>query len=103
MAEALVKVLPDTSIYIPWINQGITYPSPQIDKGTPLLYLSSVVVEEMYAGVRDTKTEKLLDGLYDTFEGIGRLVTPLSFEWQRTGRILAKMGRKYGLTQQALT
>ncbi len=102
MAESLIKVLPDTSIFIPWINQGITHPSIKIADGIPILYLSSIVIEEMYAGAWDTRTERLLDKLYNTFEGVGRLVTPLPFEWQRAGKILAKIGRKYGVTQQAL-
>ncbi len=59
MAEPLVKVILDTSIYIPFINEGITHPILELEYGTPLLYMSAVVIEELYAGASDNNTINL--------------------------------------------
>ena len=99
MADPLVKVLLDTSIYIPFINQGIYHPALEISEGIPLLYMSAVVVEELYAGAFDPYTVRLLDKIYNTFDRLGRLVTPLSSDWQKTGKIVAKIGKKYGFEE----
>ena len=93
-----VKIIFDTSIYIPFINKGIPYPIgvPPIDRGKQMIFMSAVVIEELYAGAFDTKSIKLLDRLYLTFEGLNRLIIPEAVDWQKTGKIIAKIGRKYG-------
>ncbi|MFO0795260.1 MAG: PIN domain-containing protein [Candidatus Brocadiaceae bacterium] len=92
------KIIFDTSIYIPFINKGISYPTgvPPIDRGKQMIFMSAVVIEELYAGAFDTQSIKLLDKLYLTFEGLDRLIIPDAVDWQKTGKIIAKIGRKYG-------
>jgi predicted nucleic acid-binding protein len=103
MAEPLVKVILDTSIYIPFIKAGISHPILELEYETPLLYMSAVVIEELYAGASDNNTIKLLDKLYRTFEDLGRLIAPDASDWQHTGRIIAKLGRKCGFEEKFLT
>ncbi|MBE7444244.1 MAG: type II toxin-antitoxin system VapC family toxin [Planctomycetia bacterium] len=93
-----VKVIFDTSIYIPFINDGIAYPAgePNVNPGKQMLYLSAVVIEELYAGAFDTQSIKLLDTLYKTFKSLNRLLIPDAADWQKTGKVIANIGKKYG-------
>jgi predicted nucleic acid-binding protein len=90
------KVVPDTSVLIPFINQGISHPGIETTRQSPLFYMSAVVFEELYAGAVDAATIKLLDKMYDTFDKLGRLIVPSASDWQKAGKLLAKMGKKYG-------
>ena len=103
MAEQPLKLVLDTSIYIPFINKGISNPAVESHSGHPLLYLSAVVIEELYAGALDVHSIRLLDKLFDTFLGLGRLVTPDASDWQKAGKVVARLGRKYGFENIFLT
>ncbi|MBV6517828.1 MAG: hypothetical protein DCC43_05585 [Candidatus Brocadia sp.] len=93
-----VKVIFDTSIYIPFVNDGIAYPTGNLhaDFGKHMLYMSVVVMEELYAGAFDTQSIKLLDTLYKTFKNLNRLLVPEAADWQGAGKVIAKIGKKYG-------
>ena len=93
--QNLGKVIIDTSAYIPFIREGIFIPQIETE-GQVLLYMSSVVMEELYAGAFDPKLVKALDRVFDTFTKVGRLVNPISLHWKESGKIIAKMGKKYG-------
>ena len=103
MAQKLVKVILDTSIYIPFINEGVTHPVLELEESLPIIYMSAVVIEELYAGAHDRKTIRLLDKLYNTFQSLDRLVAPDAQDWQQTGKIIAGMGRKYGFEKRFLS
>jgi len=62
------------------------------------LWLSSVVLEELYAGA-DEAASRVLTKLEQDFEGSGRVLTPNHGDWTRAGKILAKLGRKHGYEQ----
>lgn len=96
MEGHLVKVVIDTSVYVPFINKGTSHPMLELGQGVPLFYMSAVVIEELYAGASDDASIRLLDNLYKTFESAGRLIVPDAADWQKTGRIVAKLGSKYG-------
>ena len=93
-----VKVIFDTSVYIPFINDGITYPTRElnVDIGKQMLYMSAVVIEELYAGAFDTQSIKLLDTLYKTFKSLNRLLIHEASDWQKAGKVIANIGKKYG-------
>ena len=91
-----VKAILDTSVYIPFINKGISHPAVEMQAGKPMLYMSAVVMEELYAGALDAASIKLLDRLYEVYEKLGRLVVPSATDWQKTGKVIAKLGRKHG-------
>ena len=103
MAEHPLKLILDTSIYIPFINQGIAHPALDHPRRQPILYMSAVVVEELYAGALDAPSEQLIDKLFDTFSSLGRLIAPDTADWQKTGKIVAKLGQKYGFEQKFLS
>lgn len=103
MADARIRAILDTSVLIPFINQGIAHPVLDIDIGKPLLHLSAVVVAELYAGAFDGHTIKLLDKLYKTFHDVNRIISPSSSDWQTAGKVMAKLGGKYGYEDRFLS
>jgi len=96
MAEQPLKLILDTSIYIPFINKGIAHPAIESHQAHPLFYLSAVVVEELYAGAFDVPSIKLLDKLFSAFSSLDRVIAPAAVDWQHAGKIVAQLGRKYG-------
>ena len=99
MAEAVFKALLDTSVYIPYINQGINHPVLESVGKAPVIYMSAVVMEELYAGAFDGSTKRLLDRIFTSFQKLGRMISPDASEWQRAGKIVATLSRKYGFEQ----
>ena len=95
-ADYQTKAILDTSVYIPFLRDGIIHPKFPEDFVNPLLYMSSVVVSELYAGAHDSQSIKLLDKLYNTFQDVGRLIVPNDDDWRKTGGIIAKIRKKYG-------
>ena len=102
MAGQPLKLLLDTSIYIPFINKGITNPTLDLGPDRSLLFMSAVVLEELYAGAHDPSSVKLLDKLYDVFISANRLVVPDGRDWQKAGKIIAQLERKYGFEENYL-
>jgi predicted nucleic acid-binding protein len=89
------KALCDTSIYIPFINKGMPHPV-FAGSASPVLYMSMVVLAELYAGSHDANSIKLVDRLHNTFLSVRRLCVPNNEDWRKTGIIMAKLGQKYG-------
>lgn len=96
LADYQIKAILDTSVYIPFLRDGIIHPKFPEDFVNPLLYMSSVVVSELYAGAHDGQSIKLLDKLHHTFQKVGRLIVPNVDDWHQTGGIIAKSRKKYG-------
>jgi predicted nucleic acid-binding protein len=63
--------------------------------GDSSVWLSSVVVEELYAGAKPSVLP-VLAKLERNLGGANRTLTPSANDWQRAGKILARMGQKYG-------
>ena len=95
-------VLFDTSVYISDLRQGtatlfalrrVTH-----EEGEPThpLWLSAVVLEELYAGAQDRRLKKLLARLESDFEKVNRLLVPLRSDWTACGQVLSLIGAKYG-------
>lgn len=103
MADARIKAILDTSVLIPFINQGVAHPVLDIDIGKPLLHLSAVVAAELYAGAFDIQTIKLLDKIYKTFHDAQRIIIPSASVWQTAGKVVAKLGGKYGFDDKFLS
>lgn len=102
MAGQPLKLLLDTSIYIPFINKGISNPILNQGPDRSLLFMCAVVVEELYAGAHDPASVKLLGKLYDVFVSANRLVVPDGRDWQKAGKIIAQLERKYGFEEKYL-
>lgn len=57
-------------------------------------YLSSVVVEELYAGALDAQAERLVESYVGALERAGRVVAPTFQDWKEAGRLIARATRK---------
>ena len=86
----------DSSVYISGIRRGddAILAQRRLSPDT-LLWLSSVVLEELYAGatgrVRDS-----VERLEHDFERGGRILVPNLGDWTQAGRVLAAVASKYG-------
>ncbi len=60
------------------------------------LYLSAVVLEELYVGAVDRRLKKLLAKFGNNFEKIGRLLVPNQTDWIVCGQVLSALGQKHG-------
>ena len=90
----------DTSVYINALRNGDTEILSQRnifreDVFSPL-WLSAVVLEELYAGVSDKKSVKVLAKFEKSFTDIRRILIPNQSDWSIAGQILNKIGQKYG-------
>lgn len=95
----------DTSVYIRSLRQGNTAvldlrrASKSAEKKTYPLYLSGVVLEELYVGASDGKARKALERLERDFTKIKRLLVPNQNDWVIAGQVLNLIGEKYGFEQ----
>lgn len=64
--------------------------------GQQPLWLSAVVLEELYVGALDPKLKKLLEKFERNFDNINRLLVPNKTDWTTCGQVLAMVGNKYG-------
>jgi len=103
LAEYPLKVICDTSVYIPFINRGIAHPALSDESATPVLYMSAVVLSELYAGAHDGQSIKLLDKLYHTFQSVGRLIVPDHRDWRQAGIIIPRLRKKHGFESRYLS
>lgn len=98
-------ILFDTSVYISALRKG----DPSIlvlrrvarltEKATRPLWLSAVVLEELYAGALDVKARKSFSRMEREFEKLDRLLVPNLADWSLAGRVLASIGAKYGFEE----
>lgn len=91
-----MPILFDSSVYI-GAFRGVGDAGLALERwrGKAPIWMSSVVLEELYVGA-DAPGVKLISKLERDFERARRLLVPSLSDWTQTGRILAKMGAKYG-------
>ena len=92
-------VLLDTSIYITALRAGddAVLKLRRLTPGAPL-WLSSVVLEELYAGVKP-RDSRIVERLERDFAKAGRMLVPNLSDWTLTGKLLARLAAKYGYEQ----
>ncbi len=85
----------DTSVYISALRRGddAILSLRRLAGGSPL-WLSSVVLEELYAGVCDADRD-LVERLEREFDGISRILVPNITDWTQTGRVLSRLAARY--------
>ena len=95
----MAPVLFDSSIYISSFRQGgdAVLRLRRVAADAPL-WLSSVVLEELYAGA-DGRSRTALERLERDFERAKRLVVPNLSDWTQTGKVLARLAVKHGYEQ----
>lgn len=92
----MAPILFDTSVYI-----GALRRAGDADLlfrrwvGESPLWLSSVVLEELYAGA-SPKDHAVLEKLERDFDRARRILIPSLSDWTLAGKVLARIGQKYG-------
>ena len=89
----------DTSLYIAALRRGndAAIALRRVASDAPL-WLSSVVLEELYAGAGD-KEQRVVERLERDFDRVKRLLVPNLSDWTQTGRVLARLASKYDYEQ----
>jgi len=87
------SVLFDSSVYISALRLGNGALKGSVPDTT--LWLSAVVLEELYAGARD-RDRHIVQRLEHDFEKARRILVPNLSDWTETGRVLARLTAKYG-------
>jgi hypothetical protein len=60
------------------------------------LYLSTVVLAELYAGTRSREAAAFVDQIVGAADRIARLLTPTAGDWVTAGRLISRRIRLYG-------
>ena len=96
----------DTSIYIAALRRGndAALALRRLTPDSPL-WLSSVVLEELYAGAGD-RERRVVERLERDFDRVKRILVPNLNDWTEVGRVLARLAAKYNyehIGQERLT
>lgn len=92
-------VLYDTSIYVTALrkgNEGLLS-MRRLDSGS-VVWLSAVVLEELYAGAND-RGQKVVERLERDFDRAKRVAVPNLSDWTQVGRVLSRLADKYDYEQ----
>jgi predicted nucleic acid-binding protein len=90
-------VLFDTSIYITALRMGDDA-ALGVRRIAGAVWLSSVVLEELYAGV-SARNRHAVERLERDFHRAGRILVPNLTDWTQTGKVLALLAAKYDYEQ----
>jgi predicted nucleic acid-binding protein len=93
VARALV---PDTTFFIDVIRRLEKLPALQNAIASGRLYISAVVVAELYAGIRAREEALQVDRIVQAAVDLDRLLTPVAGEWSRAGRFINRRVRIWG-------
>jgi predicted nucleic acid-binding protein len=85
----------DSSIYITALRRGddAALALRQFTTDAPL-WLSAVVLEELYAGATD-RDRQVVERLERDFDRAKRILVPNLSDWTQAGRVLARLAAKY--------
>jgi predicted nucleic acid-binding protein len=94
-----MPVLFDSSIYITALRIGddAALSLRRIAAGEPI-WLSAVVLEELYAGVT-LRNRQAVEQLEHDFDRARRILVPNPGDWTQTGNVLARLAAKYNYEQ----
>jgi len=89
----------DTSVLIPMIRVGTYEDLFQRALRSGRVRLSSVVMQELYAGAQTPADKKDYDGINQAFLRRGYIVTPKHEDWTLSGVLLAQYQQHYGAVE----
>jgi predicted nucleic acid-binding protein len=92
------SVLPDTSVWIPWLRLGNPTRVRQAAGAGAVVWLSAVSVQELYAGARG-KHQEAVQSIAGEFARAGRVLVPDLSDWKKTGLVLAQVAERFGYEQ----
>jgi predicted nucleic acid-binding protein len=89
-------VLLDSSIYISALRAGdeAVLTLRRLTSEAPV-WLSAVVLEELYAGV-SVRDRRIIERLERDFDRARRILVPNLNDWTQAGKVLARLGREFG-------
>ena len=89
----------DTSIYISALRRGdeAALALRRLAANSPL-WLSAVVLEELYAGAGE-RERRVLERMERDFDRARRILVPSQRDWAQAGKVLARLADKYGYEQ----
>jgi predicted nucleic acid-binding protein len=93
-----MPVLFDLSVYITALRVGAEAALLLQRWARAPLWLSSVVLEELYAGA-NPNDYRILEKLERDFERARRVLIPNLSDWTEAGKLLARLAQKYGYEQ----
>jgi len=108
-SEAMSGIFFDTSIYIAALRQGnaailgLRRASLMDDGRSHPVWLSAVVLSELFIGASDRQARRQLMHTEQTFTKVHRMLVPLQRDWSVAGQVLARVGEKYGYAQVGRT
>jgi predicted nucleic acid-binding protein len=102
MAVSPAKAILDTSVYLSFLRTDGDIENLNFLLRPTLLYMSSVVFAELYAGAKDRFTVRRLERLYRTFDRLDRVVAPDKQVWFETGQVLQQLGLRHGYEEIGL-
>ena len=88
--------VPDTSALLEAVRRPERWPALQRSLQSGRVWLSSVVLVELYAGTRSREDAALLDRIAIAMQRVERMLTPTAADWARAGRLLARRIRQQG-------
>jgi predicted nucleic acid-binding protein len=89
----------DSSVYVSALRRGDhgVLSIRRLDSGS-VVWLSAVVLEELYAGVND-RGLPLVERLERDFDRANRILVPNISDWTETGRVLSRLAARYDFEQ----
>jgi len=89
------RALFDTSVYVAALRSGDdgVLSIRRLDSGS-VVWLSSVVLEELYAGA-DDRGHEVVERLERDFDQAKRILVPNLSDWTQAGRVLSQLAAKY--------
>jgi predicted nucleic acid-binding protein len=85
----------DTSVYIAARRRRQPDLVSSHRYGGELVFLSSVVAQELYAGTLRALWSQV-DQLWRRFDQVGRLFVPTAADWRQAGLVLSQIGQQFG-------
>ena len=91
-----MPVLLDTNVYLFAMRseEGAAFFQSRFLPFVFQTHVSSIVVEELYAGALDAQAERLVESYVGALERAGRVVAPTFQDWKEAGRLVARATRK---------
>ena len=88
--------VPDTSALLEAIRRRERWPALLRALQSGQIWLSSVVLAELYAGTRSPEDRLILDRIAAAMRRVDRLLTPDDDDWTRAGQLIARQVRLHG-------
>ncbi|HKZ57358.1 MAG TPA: PIN domain-containing protein [Thermodesulfovibrionales bacterium] len=85
----MIKKVIDTNIFIDRFSSPDLYRGIFLSSG--IVYLSSIVLMELRAGVHTKQAVRAIDEMFDFFRQVGRIWVPSITDYEKAGEIISKL------------